>query len=302
MRAAHAIAGLCAGLALLAPAAGAAAAGAAGAAPPPAGGAADPGMAKVQAWADRALDLKGWRIVGYGNRGVVLLPAGFEPAGPSFSIDVRYEAMAAGPAPDGRPFRSMRSTKAVDCRQGASRDGRVLIYAGNDLQQLLDDRDIAGDWRPLDEKVPVERALIELCARAPAVGEGPATMAEPDVRAWTSRTVQAGADAYAYYDDHGVYYVQGAFARGKGQAFGVTMRIEMFEPDLGMRSATMRLDMDCADRRYRMSDIREHAGHNLAGEAVREDDSDWTGPTSGFDALQLDRLCAMAGAAPGAGR
>jgi hypothetical protein len=262
------------------------------------GFAADPDDAAVEAWATTRLQMPDWRYVGHTTGAAMFVPSAVAPSDGHVVAPVRVEMFRPEKTPDGLVYRSMQVTMELDCARRAYAPRAYAIYAGHDLKEQLDKADAPADvgWKPVEPDDVVNVELLKACAPP----EGPKSAAEADVLPWLARTVQPGGDAFAYYDAEGAWYVHGPMTRAPSGEVGFTGRVELFEPEAGMRSSTMRIELDCKGRRVRLSDARDYPGHNLKGEgAPLKSPADWSAPSTGEQSLQMDRLCAMAAAAPG---
>jgi hypothetical protein len=253
-----------------------------------------PDEAAVGAWVQTRLQLPEWRYVGYARIGALFVPAEIPLRAGRVLAPVRLELFRPEAAPDGRTYRSMEVTIELDCADRTFVPRRYVAYAGHDLHDPIQDVPAPPSqaWTAVEPDDLANAELLKACAAA----EGPRSLAEVDVLPWIARMVKPGGDAFAYYDSDGAWYVRGPMTGASADVVGFLGRSELFEPDAGARSRTVRVELDCSARRLRFSQLRDYPQHNLEGEgSPSETPAGWLPPETGEQSLQMDRLCAMAG-------
>ncbi len=127
---------------------------------------------EVDAWLDaNQIDTTGWGIIGFDDRGVTFTQEGFKPARGAIllAIPSRSELFRPAPATDGSPVRSLTFVLNVDCRKRLKRIGGGTLYREHGLQGAGVTVDQIGRaWRAIDENVPGDAYLLDLCKRAAA--------------------------------------------------------------------------------------------------------------------------------------
>ncbi len=258
---------------------------------------------QLEAWLKANVDMKGWGPIAFDDDTVYLAPVDARAAS-TFQMPIRIESYR--PVPTKLTIGSYLSAivdATYDCVGRRQKADKITVYSEHDMKGRSQTEPLPkAPWMKLDPQSAADAQILALCDEAlsgastdRSSGEGPAGPTQADVDAWVAKTVDPGGDVYAYYDDDGVYYIRGAFTRSASGTALFTSRQENFTPDdMGQRSQTVKVELDCPGKRVRVTEGLGYARHNLEGPATPFNTSgDWVSPQLAEQSAQLERLCDM---------
>jgi hypothetical protein len=225
--------------------------------------------ADIEAWVLANLDLEGgWRFLGISLMSVRLVK--WSRPGPFFEVFERIEQFVTGPDAEKRPTRSVTLEFEMDARKGMLRFARATTFRFNNLKEPHPPYLTRDAWGPVAEDTnPFSFTLNHLCqVGRGAPEEGPASLLSRDVHAWIDRTLTAGADRYAYFDDFAVTYVRPESVTRRGKRLAMLLRLELYWPGQDYRSETVSIELDPVRRRMRQTVMQGFSEHHLEGEAA----------------------------------
>ena len=271
--------------------------------------------AAVDAWIASRLNPSGWRYLYFDADGAYFLSpdAPWKTQENTWRLRVREELFK----PDDHGARSMVMDTELDC------DGRRLrlpgteAFTGHNLSGERSNRDPIEDW--VSPANPGESAHFDqLCAlaRTPAAAAiapqatgapAPASLQPADIHAWADHYLDLTGWQLVETAPDGLNLAttDGALKTGNGQ-YSIWTRVEFFRPQAypaggpPARSARQRVELDCPDARWRITEVDAFRLNNLntPEPPFQAPGAQWTSSSTGAPESQtIQRLCAIAEAA-----